>query len=322
MLQRFLLLWLVLSSGIAYYWPMMGLEIDPFRLASGRTIDWLIVLTMFCVGTLLPVDEVRQIQQRWTTVLTGTTIQFVSMPLLAWLVVQVLRPTAEIATGIIIVGCVPGAMASNVLTLTARGNVSYSVSLTTLATLVSPLVVPLALRLTMDRGVVYDGAAAVRLLVFQIVLPVVFGHVLRRNSVRAEKLADRFASTIANLAILGVIAIAVAANRKGVSQASFPLLTALAVINAGGYSAGYFLARFLRFSEGMRRALTLEVGMQNAGAGVALAKLLFGADSPALVPCIVYTFGCMFTGTILATIWHQFPAHDGSSNDPAKSIEQ
>ena len=57
----------------------------------------------------------------------------------------------------------------------------------------------------------------------------------------------------------------------------------------------------------MRRALTLEVGMQNAGAGIVLARQLFGNDSPAVIPCVLYTFGCMLTGTLLATVWHWRP---------------
>ena len=305
MLQRYILFWLVASSGVAFFWPEFGLSIDPFHTAGGSAINVLIVLTMFGVGALLPVKEVDQILHRWPTVLIGTSIQYLSMPLLAWTIVQVMQPNPQIATGILIVGCVPGAMASNVLTLAAKGNVSYSVSLTTSATLLSPIIVPIALWLTVDDKVNYDGWAAVRLLVLQVVLPVVIGHLLSRFNEGFRKTADVAAATIANLSILAIIAIAVALNRDGVTQASGGLLLALAVVNAGGYLAGYFGGAAFRLPEAMRRALTLEVGMQNAGAGIALAKQLFGTDSPAVIPCILYTFGCMLTGTILATIWQR-----------------
>ncbi len=55
--------------------------------------------------------------------------------------------------------------------------------------------------------------------------------------------------------------------------------------------------------ERFRRALTLEVGMQNAGLGTALATSLYGADTIATIPTATYTFGCMLTGTILAVWW-------------------
>lgn len=303
MLQRYILFWLILSCAVAFFWPHAGLSFDPFAAAGGRAINVLIVVTMFGVGALLPVQEVNQVLQRWPVVLLGTGIQYLSMPLLAWSVVQVIRPTPEIATGILIVGCVPGAMASNVLTLAARGNVSYSVGLTTSATLLSPLVVPFTLWLTLDDNVAYDGWAAVKLLLLQIVVPVVSGHLLSRYVAEFRKAADKHASAVANASILAIIAIAVALNRDGVMQASPRLLAALATINIGGYLAGYAGAATFRLPEPMRRALTLEVGMQNAGAGIALAKGLFGDNSAAVIPCILYTFGCMLSGTVLATAW-------------------
>lgn len=323
MLQRYILFWLVASSGVAFFWPELGLNIDPFHAAGGKAINVLIVLTMFGVGALLPVKEVDQILHRWPTVLIGTSIQYLSMPLLAWTIVQVMQPNPEIATGILIVGCVPGAMASNVLTLAAKGNVSYSVSLTTSATLLSPIIVPIALWLTVDDKVNYDGWAAVRLLVLQVVLPVVIGHLLSRFNEGFRNKADVAAATVANLSILAIIAIAVALNRNGVTQASSGLLLALAVVNAGGYLAGYFGGAAFRLPEPMRRALTLEVGMQNAGAGIALAKQLFGTDSPAVIPCILYTFGCMLTGTVLATIWQRVspePAMTGQDSAAGKDV--
>ncbi|MCR9202620.1 MAG: bile acid:sodium symporter family protein [Planctomycetaceae bacterium] len=311
MLQRYILCWLVASSGLAWVWPRLGIAVDPFTAAAG-SLNALIVVTMFCVGALLPVKEVNDVFAKWPRVLAGTAIQYLSMPLLAWGVVSVLRPAPEIAAGILIVGCVPGAMASNVLTLAARGNVSYSVTLTTSATLLSPLVVPLALWLTLDDSMQYDGAAAVKLLLIQVVAPVVSGHLLNRFSTGFRAVAETWAPTVANLSILIIIAVVVAVKRDDLGRAGGLLLVALAVLNAGGYLAGYFGAAGLRFPEGMRRALTLEVGMQNAGAGIVLADRLFGAASDAVIPCALYTFGCMLTGTVLASIWQRKPPFENA----------
>lgn len=317
MLQRYILCWLVLSSGLAWVWPRLGVSVDPFTAAKGA-LNGLVIVTMFCVGSLLPVREVNEVFLNWPRVLAGTAIQYLTMPLLAWGIVSVLQPDPEIAAGLLIVGCVPGAMASNVLTLTARGNVSYSVTLTTSATLLSPLVVPLALWLTLDGSIPYDGRAAVRLLLIQVVLPVVSGHLLNRSSVRFRAVAEKAGPTIANLAILIIIAVVVAIKRDDLGRASGLLLLALAVLNAGGYLAGYCGAAGLGFPEGMRRALTLEVGMQNAGAGILMVSQLFGATSDAVIPCALYTFGCMLTGTVLASIWQRRPPSEGAE-DPTEN---
>ena len=82
------------------------------------------------------------------------------------------------------------------------------------------------------------------------------------------------------------------------------LVLALFVINVVGYVAGYAVGLVSRLPERFRRALTLEVGMQNAGLGTALAASLYGADTVATIPTAAYTFGCMLTGTILAVWWN------------------
>lgn len=318
MLQRYILFWLVGSSAVAYAWPELGLPFDPFP-AAAAWLNTLIVITMFAVGALLPIREVNLVFQKWPSVLAGTAIQYCSMPLLAWGVVWLLNPAPEIAAGMIIVGCVPGAMASNVLTLAAHGNVSYSVSLTTAATLLSPVVVPFTLWLAMDGRIEYDGWAAVKLMLLRVVLPVVTGHLLSRFSQRFVKHATRYGSTIANLSILAIIAIVVGVKRTELTQASICLLAALGLINAGGYLCGYFGGAALGFPEGKRRALTLEVGMQNAGAGIVLATKLFGPDSVAVIPCAIYTIGCMMTGTVLATCWQWWGSAANSLDDGPQS---
>lgn len=321
MLQRYILVWLVVSSGLAWFWPHTGIDRDPFQTLGAASIQWLILVAMFCVGAVLPTDEVDQLISRWPSVLYGTAVQYLSMPLLAYTAVRILQPSPEIAAGMIIVGCVPGAVASNVLTLTARGNVSFSVSLTTSATLLSPLIVPITLKLALGTTVTYNGGDAVRLLVVQIVLPVLAGHLLSRFCRRPRQIAAAVAPAIANISILTIIAVAVALKRDDVGNASRLIIIPLLMINLLGYAAGYGAAWLLRYPEPMRRALTLEVGMQNAGAGTALAIQLFGPNSAAIIPCVVYTFGCMLTGTTLATLWNRFVPRTSSELNSAPEAE-
>ena len=315
---------LLLISALAYTWPdLLGEGFDPFLLSKGWL--WpLIASAMLLIGWLLPRDEVRQLADRWPSVLAGTVIQYSTMPLLAFGFGVLLAPDRDTLVGIILVGCVPGAMASNVLTLMARGHVSYSVSLTTMATLLSPLVVPLAMRLTLGRvDVEFPVGRTVAELVGYVVVPVLVGHLLGRRLSSWERLVGRFGPPVANLAILWIIAVVVASNRGRLTHPEPRLLAALLGVNLFGYLAGYFGARLLRVSTAMRRALTLEVGMQNAGLGTTLALGLF-PDRPAVaIPGALYTFGCMLTGTILAQIWGRgVPAEEGQrESSPALIVE-
>lgn len=320
MLQRFLLFWLLLSSLLAFLWPWLGLDgFDPFT----ATKDWgllmpLISVAMFAVGCLLPRDEVRQLAKYWPAVLGGTAIQYATMPLLAWGIGTAFALPPDLLTGVIVVGCVPGAMASNVLTLAARGNVSYSVSLTTSASLFSPLIVPFALAGTLGVAAglsqQLDKLQVFRELLFSVVGPVLTGYAICRWSPRFDRQMERWGPVIANGTILWIIAVVVGLNRERLGSVTPPLLLALVLINLIGYAAGWFGGTAMRLPESMRRALTLEVGMQNAGLGTGLVLTLFPDNPTAAIPTAAYTFGCMLSGTLLAQAWSRVPC--GTETSP------
>lgn len=295
---------LVGLSALAYWWPVFGVGVDPF-VASKSSLTSFIVVAMFCLGCLMPSDELKRVGQRWPTVLGGVVIQYVTMPLLAWILATAFQIPEPLRTGVVLVGCVPGAMGSNVLTALAGGNVSYSVSLTTLATLLSPIVVPWTLRLTAGAEAdtsVFDGLALKLLLT--VVVPVLVGHTLCRLTHRFANVARPLAGVGANLAILWIVAVVVGLNRDRFAMATGNLLIPLIILNAAGYAAGWLGGRLLRINAGMSTALMLEVGMQNAGLGATLAVGLFPDTPTAAVAPAVYTFGCMVTGTGLALGLH------------------
>lgn len=309
MLQRLLLFWLTLLSALAYFWTSLSNDFDPF-VASKPTLPYFIALIMFVIGCLLPPEELKQVWTRWQTVALGTTLQYTSMPLFAYLFGLLLPLSQEARIGLILVGCVPGAMASNVLTLMAHGNVSYSVSLTTCATILSPLVVPLALLLLLGSRVSPDPLGVFLNLMLTVVGPIVLGFLICRWSTRLAVWMKTWGATLANLSILWLIAVVVGLNRNNIGQATLPYVLLLLAINSLGYLTGYFGGRTIGLPEDKRRALTLEIGMQNAGLGSALATTFFSAQPTiALLPAL-YTFGCMLTGTILARFWAERPVSD------------
>ena len=306
-LERFLLVWLVLASALAFVWSQLAAVLtgdtsafDPF-VASKPLLPYLIAATMFAIGCLLPVDEVRAVWRRWPVVFGGTAVQYTAMPLLAWSFASLFELDPPIRAGVILAGCVPGAMASNVLTLAARGNVSYSVSLTTSATLLSPLVVPIALAWTLGGQWDLDPLDESKKLLMRVVLPVVAGHFSTRCVPTFDRVMRPAGPVIANLVILWIIAVVVALNRERLSQTTAGLLWALLALNLCGYAVGTLAGRALRLDGPMSRALTLEVGMQNAGLGTVMALEILPAQSA--IPTAAYTFGCMLTGTVLARMW-------------------
>lgn len=308
-IESYLLLGLISLSTIAFFADRL-LPVDIF-VESKPVLPWLIVITMFAIGWTLPADEVRQVVSRWPTVLGGTTTQYVVMPLLAWALAKLFQLEGGLLIGMIMVGCVPGAMASNVLTLMARGSTSYSVCLTTAATLLSPIVVPMALRLTLgdtvDSQTFLDAAVE---LTWMVVLPVISGFALSLLMPQFKSTAGALGSVVANLTILWIIAYVVASNRSRLGAMEIRVIVALLLVNAGGYLAGWSGGKLMRLPTSMKRALSLEVGMQNAGLGTVLVGRLFPDDPTVLVPPALYTFVCMLTGTMLARLWHSIAIAD------------
>ena len=350
-LQKGLILWLVGLSAVALLWPEQSADavdsqsvekdeslatskpFDPF-LVTKPILNYLFAVTMFCIGCLLPREEVDELRRRWPTVLGGTAIQYTTMPLLAWSVGQFFGLEGPYLIGVIVVGCVPGAMASNVITLAAKGNVSYSVSLTTMATLISPFVVPWILKLTLSQEKELDAIAVMVRLLWQVVGPVIAGHVICRLIPEFAHRVRFVAPAFANLTIIWIIAVVVAMNRVRLtsvfdsteSTAALLMLGAVIAINLLGYLAGFSGGTLLSLPDDMRRALTLEVGMQNAGLGTLLVADLFKEEPAAAIPTALYTFGCMLTGTLLAQWWswkrppqNLSAAADSGHNKPLES---
>lgn len=302
MLERYLLIWLCILSWLAYQWSDFSIPFDPF-IATATYLKPLFAVTMLAVGWLLPRDELRQVAVRWKTVLSGTAIQYLSMPAIAYAVASVFGLPYEYRIGTVMAGCVPGAMASNVLTLVAKGNVSYSLCLTTSATLLSPVVVPLAMSLFLGETVSFSPLEVSWELCWMVVMPVVSGHLLARRFPGWLHIAKPLAFAIANLSILWIIAVVVGVNRERIAELDKTLFAALLSLNLGGYTVGFLAGLAMRLPLGMRRALTLEIGMQNAGLGVVLVSTLFSELPAAQIPAAIYTFGCMLTGTMLARTW-------------------
>lgn len=326
MLQRYLIFWLMLSSLVALFWTKwLGAAPgtwDPFA-DSKPLLTALIIITMYMIGLLMPRREVDDVFRRWPLVFAGAAIQYTVMPLLAFLLAHAFELDADIFVGVVLVGCVPGAMASNVLTMNAGGNTSYSVSLTTAATLLSPLAVPLALRLVLTGQEVEgpDFLASAFTLLKTVVLPVAAGHLTSRwiLPIAWQPRLKTIGSTTANLSILWIIATVVGLNRDTLWQVQLSIFAVLLTLNLSGYAAGYTAGWGIRLDTPMRRALTLEVGMQNAGLGAVLAGEFFpGREAIAIAPAL-YTFGCMLTGTLLAHFWSR---RSPGTSLPATSQEQ
>lgn len=249
-------------------------------------------VTMFFVGSLVRPEQIRVFAETPTRPLSGLISQYTIMPVCAW-GVSLLFSDPMVRTGIVLVGCMPGAMASNVMTVLFRGDLMLSVTLTTLATLLSPLLLAFWLPLLTDTRLDVPVAGMVWNTVWMVVLPVAAGIGLRLLRPTMPTGWDRAATGLASISIVLIILIVVAANRERLANLGPELAIAMLVLNLLGYSLAFGVATGLRWPTIQRRTLVIEVGMQNAGLGSVLALSHLGEAGA--VPSAFYTALCVIT---------------------------
>ncbi|MCZ6514287.1 MAG: bile acid:sodium symporter family protein [Acidobacteria bacterium] len=251
--------------------------------------------TMFFVGTLVRPEQVRVFRRNPARTLIGLLVQYTVMPLTAW-AISFAFDDPMVRVGVILVGCMPGAMASNVMTLLLRGDLILSVTMTTVATLTCPLILAFWLPLLADTRLDVDVAALAWSAVWMVVLPVAAGIVTRHLKAKIPAWWDRAATTIASVSIVLIILVVVAGNRAHLTTIGPTLAAAMVGLNLSGYSLAFAAAKLLRWPAQQRRTLVIEVGMQNAGLGSVLALAHLGEAGA--VPSAFYTVLCVVTAAL------------------------
>jgi BASS family bile acid:Na+ symporter len=249
-------------------------------------------VTMFFVGTLVRPDQVRVFAAAPLRALSGLAGQYTIMPICAWLV-SLWFSDPVVRTGIVLVGCMPGAMASNVMTVLLRGDLILSVTMTSLATLLCPLVIAVWLPLLADTRMEVPVGSMVWNAIWMVVLPVLAGIALRSFRPSMPRGWDRLATGLASVAIVLIILVVVAVNRERLAQLGPMLALGMVGLNLGAYGLAFGAATAMGWPPAQRRTLVIEVGMQNAGLGSVLALAHLGEAGA--VPSAFYTALCVVT---------------------------
>ncbi len=291
---RFFVLWVLLFGVLAYACPTPFLFLKP-------GMKGFFALTMFGIGVVLKLSDFKHIATHPRIVLIGVCAQFTLMPFGAFLISKLFHFPDEIAIGLILTGAAPGAMTSNVLSYLAKADTAYSVSLTTVSTLLCPLLTPGLTLVLADAkmDVPFWGMFADVLLT--VVLPLLAGFALRYLMNRKiERILPVFPALSATF-IIFICALVIAGNRDTLPTVTFPILLAGIILNLYGMSTGYGVAALFRMHPKQRRTLSIEIGMQNAGLGVVLAMTHFGDN--ATLPAVFFVFVCIITASLMSTYW-------------------
>lgn len=285
-LSQKLALLTLLGALVAYLYP-------PSFLIFADTFLWFFAATMLALGVVLDPSDLRRTLTRPHIVLLGVLTQFTVMPLLGFAVAHLSGFPPELALGFVIVGSAPGAMASNVIVYLAGGALAFSIAMTTLATFLSPIATPVLVQWLGGAFMPIDFWPLMQTILLTVLLPLLAGMVLRKTLGAGLKRAELICPAVAAVAIVVICSYAVAANQPRIATVGPRVFAYVVVVNALGYLAGWYLAKLYRFDRKHQLALTIEIGMQNAGLGVALALQHFGPETA--LPGALFAAWCVLT---------------------------
>ncbi|ANE05379.1 Na+-dependent transporter [Corynebacterium crudilactis] len=285
---------ILLGAIIAFVFP------EPF-VPLTEYINIFLTIIMFTMGLTLTLPDFQMVLKRPLPVLIGVIAQFVIMPFLAIVVAKIFNLNPALAVGLLMLGSVPGGTSSNVIAFLARGDVALSVTMTSVSTIVSPIMTPFLMLMLSGTETAVDGMGMAWTLVQTVLLPVIIGLVLR---IFLSKWIDKILPVLPYLSIMGIGGVvfgAVAANAERLMTVGLIVFVAVIVHNIFGYILGYLTGRMFKMPETANRTMAIEIGTQSAGLASGMAGRFFSPEAalPGAVAAVVHNItGAVYVGLV------------------------
>lgn len=321
--------WTVLGVAWAWFAPdqfawITNGDIRPLGLPL---IPLMLGLIMLGMGLTLTLADFHRVARSPRAALAGVVLQFTVMPLSGALLAGVFGLPNGLAVGLILVACCPGGTASNVITYMARANVALSVSMTMASTLVAILLTPLLTGALAGVYVAIDRWSLFINMVTVVLLPVFVGVAMARWLPGVTRRVVPVAPIVSILFVVVIVAGIVAKSKALIEANAGVLLVAIVTLHALGFGLGWLVSRIIGFTQGERRTLSIEVGMQNSGLGASLASTpAFGRQfvdplqaALAPVPAAISAVCHVVIGSLLAALWRR-DAERAKPTEPLSSV--
>ncbi len=300
----------------ALFYPSAFIDINGYKLSG--LITPLIQLIMFGMGTSMSTKDFVSVAKSPKAVLIGILAHFIIMPLLGFTLAKVSGFPPEIAAGIILIGCSPSGLASNVMCYLAKANLALSITITSIATLLAPFLTPVLMKFLAGAFIEIDVYKMMWDIFKMIMLPIGAGLIFNRLFHGKSAWLDKAMPLLSMAGIGLIIVIITAAGRDSLLKIGALLILLVLIHNVTGYLLGYWSARLFKLPETDCRTVAIEVGMQNGGLASGIAKEMGKIATVGLAAAV---FGPLMniTGSILANYWHGRPPENSLELDHVKS---
>ena len=302
MISRFMnktfALWVVVFGALGFVFPQVFKPV-------GAYVSILLGVVMFGMGLTLTTADFREIFRRPKDVAVGILAQFLIMPLAAFVLCKAFDLPPDLAVGLMLLGCVPGGTASNVVTFLARGDVALSVTVTSCTTLLAPVVTPALMYAFASQWLSIDPTAMFMSIVQVILVPIAAGVIVHKIfGAKVERVAAVL-PIVSVGAVVVIVAAVVAATRSQILTAGMTAFPVVALQNAFGMGLGFLAGRLFGMDVAKCKALCFEVGMQNSALGVTLATVHFAASPMTALPSAVGALWHNVSGAVVASFFQK-----------------
>ncbi len=292
---------------LTLFFPSWFVQWGSFSLSNA--IIPLIQVLMFGMGCSMSVNDFAAIIKSPKGVIIGIASQYTIMPLLGFGLASLTNFPPEVAAGIVLIGCSPSGLASNVMAYLAKANLALSITVTSVSTLLAPLITPLLMKMFAGAMIEIDVMRMMWEIFKMIIIPIGAGLLFNRLLHGKIRWLDRAMPFVSMFSITAIVVIITAAGRDRLLNIGLLLFGLALVHNVFGYFLGYWFGRVFRLSERDCRTIALEVGMQNAGLASGIAKEL-GKVATMGLAAAVFAPLMNITGSMLANWWHNRPPKD------------
>ena len=268
-----------------------------------KVINYLLGVVMFGMGLTLNLKDFRIVFSRPKDVIVGCLAQFTIMPLLAWGLARAFQLDESLALGVILVGCCPGGTASNVITYLAKGDLALSVGMTGVSTLLAPLLTPLLTWGLAGKSVDVNVPGMLLSILWVVILPIVVGLIVKGLWPKFTEKTTDYLPAFSSVAIALIVAIIIAANASKLLAGGLVIVLVVMLHNVCGLGLGYLIGRVLGLAEPKKRAISIEVGMQNSGLASSLATLHFAAYPMATIPGAIFSVWHNISGAMVSWLF-------------------
>ena len=290
----------LVTALLSFAFPQLLQQVRP------TVINYLLGVVMFGMGLTLNLQDFKIVFSRPRDVIIGCLAQFTVMPLLAWGLSRLFSLDEALALGVILVGCCPGGTASNVITYLAKGDLALSVGMTGVSTLLAPFLTPLLTWALAGKSVNVDVVGMLLSILWVVILPIAIGLIVKWIWPKFTEKATDYLPAFSSIAIALIVAIIISANADKLLAGGLLIIVVVMLHNICGLGLGYLLGCLLGLSVSKKRAISIEVGMQNSGLASSLATIHFAAYPLATIPGAIFSVWHNLSGAAVAYLYRRF----------------